>query len=414
MMGKRKKARQKKGGLNSLKWALIPYIPVVMVLAVLGCYLIGIYSNYAQEWYSDAFAERREAAPRYEIMEDGEGRLIYSYVWPRPIFYPNRLHQLGYFIVSSAQFLLMPLWVLLCIGVTGMVFYRRELEKPIGILTDAAEKISENCLDFAIEPVKDNELGLLCRSFEDMRSALAENNRRMWSMMEGHKRLNAAFAHDMRTPLTVLAGYTELLTKHVADGRISEAKTMEILGLMQGQIARLKHYTQKMSTVRKLEDVSPERREVAWERFQRHCRDTGKVLTKGCQMWFWGQSDAEALKMDEELVLEVYENLLSNAMRYAKSWVNVSLTVRDGLLEMVVEDDGKGFSREALECAAEPFYREALERAEEPFCREDGERNEHYGLGLYVCRMLCEKCNGSLLLENGDAGAKVTATFRSR
>lgn len=74
-----------------------------------------------------------------------------------------------------------------------------------------AGKIAENNLDFKIIYDKEDELGKLCVSFEKMRQALQESNEEMWRQMEERKRLNAAFAHDLRTPLTVLKGQSELL-----------------------------------------------------------------------------------------------------------------------------------------------------------------------------------------------------------
>ena len=80
-----------------------------------------------------------------------------------------------------------------------------------------------------------------------MRSALYESNRQLWRSLEERKRLNAAFSHDLRTPLTVLRGYADFLEKYIPGGRIPEKKLLEVLGMMNGQIVRLEHYTQKMS-----------------------------------------------------------------------------------------------------------------------------------------------------------------------
>ena len=75
--------------------------------------------------------------------------------------------------------------------------------------------ISNNNLDFSIKYDSKDELGELCSSFETMRFTLANNFSEMWRQMEERKQLNAAFAHDLRTPLTVLKGYNEILqSKH--------------------------------------------------------------------------------------------------------------------------------------------------------------------------------------------------------
>lgn len=98
--------------------------------------------------------------------------------------------------------------------------------------------------------------------------------------------------------------------------------------------------------------------------------------------------------MDTELVLEVYENLVSNAVRYAKRRLEISLVVKEDKLRITVSDDGRGFSEEALRRAANPFFRGEQEKKETP----------HFGLGLYVCKVICEKCGGELVIENVESG----------
>ena len=73
-----------------------------------------------------------------------------------------------------------------------------------------------------------------------------------------------------------------------------------------------------------------------------------------------------------------------------------------GFLRIVVSDDGPGFTPEALSHAAEPYYRGS-----------DAEADVHFGLGLYICRLLCEKHGGRLALGSAPSGgAEVTAEFR--
>lgn len=390
-MGKVKKKRKR-----SIKWSFGLYIPICAILVFLGAYGIGIGTNHMQEWYSQKYMD--DAHPdnyAYEILADEEGRL-YTSVYSERRYQSDKLGvEIVYKIVSWAQAVLIPAWVLLCVGVAGRIFYRRELAQAVNILMDASERISENCLDFQVEqPVKQNELGQLCQSFEDMRSALYHNNQEMWRMLEERKRLNAAFSHDMRTPITVLKGYTDLLEKYVPDGKVSEEKLMEILGMMDGQISRLEAYTQKMSSLHKLEDLTPGCSAVAWSDFVNNCRGISSMLAGALQVCFSQYSDQEWVQMDAELVLEVYENLVSNAVRYARRRLEISLVAKGEMLRITVSDDGRGFSEEALRRAADPFFRGEQEKKETP----------HFGLGLYVCKVICEKCGGELVIENVESG----------
>lgn len=392
----------KKKMMSSLKWSLFWYIPICAILAYLGAYTIGISTNELQYWYAKKYSDI-EFYPhdeRFEITTDEDGVMHYYFYDKTPYESKQVSHRIFYAIISYAQVLLIPAWVLLCVVITGVIFYKRELEKPIVTLMRASKKIEENCLDFHIESDKQNELGQLCQSFENMRTALYQQNKKTWRMLEERKRLNAAFSHDMRTPITVLKGYTDLLTRHISDGRISEEKLMEILGMMSGQITRLERYTHKMGAVQKLEDITPEPVLVSFLDFENKCKSISDIFKENYQVQLISRSELEYIKVDEELVLEVYENLLSNAIRYARNEVCIEVTVQDGVLQISVEDDGKGFSEEALRSAVKPFYRE-----------EDEKESNHFGLGLYICKMICEKCQGDLSIKNG---GKVSAKFDTK
>lgn len=411
-----RKWRRRKKKIRSLRQTLFYGIFVCAFLAFLGSMTIGFGTNYLQSWYSSNYMDGEDTRiwkDGYEIIIDQSGNLHYSYVGKEVPTYDKRqinlTKKLTFDIISYAQTVLIPLWVLVCVWMTVWIFYKREMEKPLRVLQDASEKIADNCLDFELEPVKDNELGQLRDGFEKMRAALYENNRAMWQQVEERKRLNAAFAHDMRTPITVLKGYGEMLERYIPEGRISKDKLMEILGMMNGQIRRLENYTQKMSSIRKLEDLKPEVAPLKAAALDEKLRSMCKILGQEILYSFSGEG---ILGLDEALVLEVCENLISNGLRYARQRLQVTVRVAEGemsgseeeserYLEIAVEDDGPGFSPEDLQHATDPFYR-----------GEGQMEQSHFGLGLYICRIICAKCGGSLVLSNGVCGGRVTARFK--
>ncbi|MDE5950612.1 MAG: HAMP domain-containing histidine kinase [Acetatifactor sp.] len=414
-MRERKRRRRKKRD-RSLRQTLFYSIPVCAFLAFLGTMAIGHGTNSLQGWYESTYM--RDEVVRiwddgYEFFVDRDGVAHYSYVGEEvPTYDAEQIsltERITYGIINDAQVVLIPLWVLVCVWMTVWIFYKREMEKPLRVLQDASEKIADNCLNFELEPVKDNELGRLRDGFEKMRAALYENNRAMWQQVEERKRLNAAFAHDMRTPITVLKGYGEMLERYVPEGRISQDKLMEILGMMNGQIRRLENYTQKMSSIRKLEDLEPEVAPLKAAALDEKLRSMCEILGQEILYSFSGEG---ILGLDEALVLEVCENLISNGLRYARQRLQVTVWVAEGelpgseeelerYLEVAVEDDGPGFSPEDLQHATDPFYR-----------GEGQMEQSHFGLGLYICRLICAKCGGSLTLSNGICGGRVTARFQ--
>ena len=61
------------------------------------------------------------------------------------------------------------------------------------------------------------------------------------------------------------------------------------------------------------------------------------------------------MNIDAAIVMRVYENLLANAVRFAKKKIMVSAELQDGYLYLKVSDDGAGFAEKDLENATKPF-----------------------------------------------------------
>lgn len=389
------------GKMKSLKWSLCIYFPICFILSFAGSMLIGFATNDLQDWYNEKHSDVILVAPpedSYIISYDGSVNISEHYITTddRPL--AEKKYRVIYFFISYAQVLLIPLWILFCVALMGIIFYKRELQKPIEILFDALEKISENQLDFSIEYTHKNELGQLCKAFDDMRKALYENNREMWHSLEERKRLNSAFSHDLRTPLTVLMGYNDFLEKY--SGQLTEAKVSEITAKMRMQIERLENYTYKMSALQKLEDITPDISEALADTLKENLAESGKYICRDKQFELHFESDKDIIFIDGELVSELFENLLSNGVRYADSEVSANVSIKNDYLIISVCDDGNGFSADALRLAKEPFY------------RDDREQNSsHFGLGLYICRIICEKCGGSVDISNTETGGRVMAKF---
>ena len=117
------------------------------------------------------------------------------------------------------------------------------------------------------------------------------------------------------------------------------------------------------------------------------------------RIYFLTDISLPSVNIDKSVLFRVLENLLQNAMRYMNEQIVVGVYQKDNLFLMSVKDDGKGFSEEDLRQATNMFYG-----------KEKG--NEHFGIGLGVCRLLCEKHGGFLEIGNNDiSGAYVIAAL---
>ena len=152
-------------------------------------------------------------------------------------------------MISVIQIMLPILIYIGALLITASMFYRLKLKEPLALLTKGASRMIENDLDFTIEAKSQDELGQLCTAFETMRKTLLDNNRELWRQTEERKRLNAAFSHDLRNPVTVLKGSAKLVKKGVVDGTGSTEQIVGHLSRIESYTGRIEHYIETMSSV---------------------------------------------------------------------------------------------------------------------------------------------------------------------
>lgn len=303
-------------------------------------------------------------------------------------------------VYGLVTFISVPFYFIVFILVAGLFFYRWKIQRPLSILGVATSKIALQDLDFSIHYSVDDEMGKLVASFEKMRHALYENNKVLWHTAEERKRVNAAFAHDLRTPLTVLKGYNSFILANMNDERFTKQKLQSTSQLMEQQIHRLEAFVESMYSVQRLEQLSINKKETPNQFIQLAIEETTNILdNRNIVDLITGLGDSR-LQLDVDMVLQVYENLLNNALRYAEHRITVMIERNDIYLTIQIEDDGPGFDNRVLQYAPTPFFRISTEESE-----------TNFGLGLYICKVLCEKHGGELKISNGDKGAKIVASF---
>ena len=307
-----------------------------------------------------------------------------------------------YEIWSFLQYFLPVACIVFSLVLSNVVFYNVKLKKPIFILRSSAERIRQQDLDFVVEKVFNDELGELSTAFEIMREELYKNNQELWRQMEERKRINAAFAHDLRNPVTVLKGSAKMLDKQLTQGGLTIENAEETVSLITQYADRIESYIEAMTSAQKLEEVEFERKPIYWSELTTELKNSLSII--GAEMnkkiSFCCDGENRQINIDRFIIHNTAENLVNNALRFAKNEVSFSLSYDDKKVTMIITDDGTGFSPAVLKQGVIPFLR-----------ADDCDSSSHFGMGLYICRLQCEKHGGNLILENLTKGAKVTATF---
>lgn len=291
------------------------------------------------------------------------------------------------------------LFITIGIGVAATIYYQKKLKIPIAQLQNGVEKIQEDNLDFHVEYNEDDELGELCCSMEKMRSELWQKQKALWESLEQRKLLNASVAHDIRTPITVLKGYLDYLEKMIPQDKLTEDMLLDTVSSMQGAVNRLEQYVDCVRDVEKIENIEIEKRPENVKRLLDEMRSNVQQLETNKEILISSNiMTMDEVRLDKSVLFRIFENLLQNALRYAKKQVRINISQKKDFLILTVEDDGNGFAGKDLEKAATVFY-------------SSDKEGQHFGIGLSICRILCEKHGGLLFISNNKnkRGACVTA-----
>ena len=291
--------------------------------------------------------------------------------------------------MSVCMFVLPFIYSVSGIGLCAWWFYRKKLQTPIQILSNATGCISEQNLDFTVTCPSDDELGELCVAFEKMRQTLYDNNRRVWKIMEERRVLQASVAHDLRNPIAIIAGYVEYIQQSLSSGKLNKEKLEHALFNLATASKRLERYTDYIRDLNTLDETDMKYTCVSLPDFLKNATDSFRVVAEQqeCKLECDFNIPKCEIQLDQEIFYRVVENIFSNALRYAKSEVFFGFLLTNNMLSVCIRDDGKGFSKKILRKQDTLFYSEDT-------------TGQHLGLGLATSRILCQKHGGSIELSN--------------
>jgi len=279
------------------------------------------------------------------------------------------------------------------------LFYRRRIEPGLKKIEKEILFLKREDLSYDCSYEGEDEIAAACQSLNAMRLTLIENRKNTWEVMEQLRLVNAAFAHDIRTPLTVMKGYIQMIEKFYPQGPMTPEKVMENLRTISRQIERMEQFSQTMKNMNHIGEWEPVYREMTPEKllglFQNDMAGMAEGEKIACSVRT-GEMQRQLFFCDPSIIQEVADNLLLNALRYAVSEIVVTVEISEQQLFVYVQDDGPGFSVESLEKGSRPYF------STEP---------EHMGMGLSICKLLCKKHGGDLELTNSVRRGAIACAF---
>lgn len=271
---------------------------------------------------------------------------------------------------------------------------RRGLE-PLRDIAALATRIEATDLSRRLKPASEqDELGSLAATFDRMLD-------RLQAAFERQRRFTADASHELRAPLSVIRAEADLALRRSRD----PAEYVRALESIAGEADRLEELIDDLLVLARSEGGPPQVEAVvdlAPMVAEAAARLSAVGQSRGVRVEPSVAPDA-VVRGDPIALARVPLALLHNGVKYARSGgcVRVSLSRDDGKVRLVVEDDGPGFTADALRRATERFWRDDLGRG------RDGS-----GLGLSIVRAIVEQSGGAMTLSNAPgSGAQVSVSF---
>jgi histidine kinase len=294
--------------------------------------------------------------------------------------------------------ILFGLCLLILIATNGLLTYfvSKSIIKPINQLKKAAHSIKNGNLDHSLSAARNDEIGQLTHSFEEMRIQLKESHNIQKQYEDNRKELIAHISHDLKTPITAIKGYIEGIRDGVADTPQKRARYIQTI---YTKAVDMDHLIDELFLFSKLDlgkiPFEFERidiRDYLTDYFEELSFDLRKQHVD--LDFHFDPQGIYHIRADREKFKRVLANIINNSLKYMdkdKKVLKISLHSTNENVEISIADNGPGIPEDSIPFIFNQFY-----RAEQSRNKLTGGS----GLGLSIAKMIIDEHNGVINLKS--------------
>lgn len=282
--------------------------------------------------------------------------------------------------------------------------------KPLRELQTAANNIANGNLDFTVEVKSTDEIGELCKDFEEMRKHLKENAEEKLQYDKDSKELISNISHDLKTPVTAVKGYAEGIMDGVAD---SPERMEKYIKTIYNKACDMERLIEELTFYSKIDTnrIPYNFAKIPIDKYFRDCvEELGMDLEqRNIELTYFNYMEKdEVIIADPEQLRKVVNNIIGNSVKYMgvgkKGIINIRLKDEGDFVKVEIEDNGKGIAVKDLPYIFDRFY------------RTDSSRNSSQGgsgIGLSIVRKIVEDHGGRIwATSKEDTGTVMHMVFR--
>lgn len=280
------------------------------------------------------------------------------------------------------------------------IFLARQVAQPVRKLTAASEAMARGDFDQRVELDRDDELGILARSFTVMSERVGERDTQMRALL-------ANVSHDLKTPMTSISGYAQSLT----DGTAAADDAARIGAIIRDESALVNSLLADLLFLGEIDagQIITRREDISLEDLLARClrRIEPTTNAKNVGLAVEGATDVLLRNVDAEKLERAFTNVLDNAAKFTPSGGDIAVrTWREN-----------GTAPPAVLCritnSGSSIPAGDLPRVFDRFFRGDRTRRtaSGSGLGLAIARELIELNHGTIEAQSDARGVSFTVAF---
>ena len=274
----------------------------------------------------------------------------------------------------------------------AFIYMGLKIVRPFEKLTDFAERIAGGDFDLPLSYERTNYFGKFTWAFDCMRKEISTARACEKEAIENNKTVIATLSHDIKTPVASIRAYAEGLQAGFGDNPEKRAKYLEVIMRKCDEVAALTNdmLLHSISDMDKL-IMNPTEFELCG-----FIKETVGEISANRNISLKLPAYLIEVNADKNRLLQVFENIIGNAAKYAKTDIEITAVKSEKGAEITFRDFGKGVPEEEIPFIFDKFYRGSH------IGKENGA-----GLGLYIVKYVVTRSGGEVFAENLPDGFRI-------
>lgn len=235
-----------------------------------------------------------------------------------------------------------------------------------------------------------NNYKLMLKTVEEQLEKLQDDKEEIYRLMESKKSFYDNVTHELKTPLTTITGYAQLLESNGKEDAVLFEKGIQVIQEESKRLHKMVIQLLEMADYERKQEKSP----ILLEQIIQSVAESMEMKAKRYENHIVTKVEEGLLIMGEaDKIRQVLINIIDNAIKYGAEREEISILGKSEQEQVVIQitNKGKGLNQEEIDHIFEAFY-----RVDKEYSRERGSA----GLGLSICNQIVEQHGGTITVQS--------------